>query len=98
MSEGLQRLVITFGRDPEIRVLYKRTDGLNPGTVRWRRGEAEQLAREGLRTALEALEGPVEIVGEAGFKTREDTLAASRRKAAGGVGGGGLLGGHMHGN
>ena len=28
----LQRLVITFGRDPEIRVLYRTNDGPRPGT------------------------------------------------------------------
>ena len=71
----LQRLVITFGRDSEIRVLYRRKDGPNPGTVR-RRREVEQLAREGLTTALEALDAGDDVadLGTSGFTTREDTL------------------------
>lgn len=77
-----QRLVLFFTREGvEARILYRTKDG--PGTVR-RRREAEQLAREGLRAALEALEeGPVESVGEAGFTTREDTLCADVRGTRG---------------
>jgi len=54
----LQRLVLDY-RTGElvVRCLYRSTlDAPNPGTVR-RRREVEELARSGLRDALEALEG-----------------------------------------
>jgi hypothetical protein len=70
----LQRLVLDY-RTGELvlRVLYRRQAGPNTGTVR-RRREVEDLAREGLRQALRALEGDVEAVGTSGFSTREDVL------------------------
>lgn len=59
----------------ELRTLYRHKDGPNPGTVR-RRKEVQELARQGLTEALRALqEGPAEMVGTAGFDTREDVLS-----------------------
>ncbi len=74
----LRRLVATYTPDGvELRVLYRRTDGPGPNT-KARRREVEQLAREGLRHALEALDaGDVESVGTAGFEVREDALFLS---------------------
>lgn len=72
----LQRLVLDFRNDEEIvvRALYRSSlDGPNPGTVR-RRRQVEDLAREGLSTALEALEGRVDVVGTSGYSVREDLL------------------------
>ena len=79
---SLQRLVLDY-RTGELvlRVLYRRQDVPNPGTVR-RRREAEDLAREGLREALRALEGGAEVVGTSGFTTREDILLATTSPAA----------------
>jgi hypothetical protein len=85
----LQRLLLDF-RSGELiaRVLYRRSleDGPNPGTNK-RRREVEELARSGLRDALEALNaGDVAICGTSGFTTREDVLSLPRpdhaRKAA----------------
>jgi hypothetical protein len=75
---NLRRLILDFKPDGiQVRALYKRQDGPNPGTAA-RRREVEALARAGLERALEALrEGPVESVGEAGFETREDSLFLS---------------------
>ena len=76
----LRRLIVEFGRDGiQTRVLYRTTDGPRPGTKR-RKAEASELAREGLRAALEALDGEVVSVGEAGFEVREDTLSAGPSK------------------
>jgi hypothetical protein len=76
----LQRLVLDF-RSGEVvaRVLYRRSleDGPNTGTNK-RRREVEELARSGLRDALEALEGGAECVGTSGFTTREDILSLLR--------------------
>ena len=59
----LQRLVLTFKPDGvEVRTLYHRKDGPNPGT-KARTREVAELAKEGLREALEALEGRVDVVG-----------------------------------
>ncbi len=70
----LQRLVLTFKPDGlEVRTLYRRKSGPNPGT-KARRREVAQLARTGLREALEALKGDVEDLGTSGFTTREDVL------------------------
>jgi hypothetical protein len=71
----LRRLILEFKPDGhELRVLYRTTTRANPGTDR-RRREVEQLVRTGLERALEALrEGPAEMVGTAGFTTREDSL------------------------
>ncbi len=73
----LQRLVLDY-RTGELvlRVLYRRQDGPNPGT-KARRREVEDLAREGLRQALDALEGDVTMAGTSGFTTREDVLLAT---------------------
>jgi hypothetical protein len=76
LSTQLRRLILTFERDGiQLRALYRSKDGPNPGTVR-RRREVEQLAREGLHRALEALDGDVEMVGTSGYEAREDTLCA----------------------
>jgi len=79
MTEGnLRRLVLDY-RTGELvlRVLYRRSqDGPNPGT-KARAREVSGLVREGLREALRALEGDVEVVGTSGFTTREDVLLAT---------------------
>ena len=71
----LQRLVLDYrGDELVVRCLYRSVvDGPNPGTVR-RRREVEDLARSGLRDALEALEGRVDVVGTSGFTQREDVI------------------------
>ena len=82
----LQRLVLTFKPEGvEIRALYRSQDGPNPGT-KARKREVEDLAREGLTQALEALEGRVDVVGESGYEVREDALVAEvdRRRKVGG--------------
>jgi hypothetical protein len=72
MSE-LKRLVLDF-RTGElvVRCLYRGRGDSNPGT-KARRREVTQLTREGLSTALEALEGSTECVGTSGA-SREDVL------------------------
>ena len=77
----LQRLVIDY-RSGELvlRCLYKTDNGPNPGT-KARRREVEDLAREGLRQALRALEGDVTMAGTSGFSTREDILLAAASPA-----------------
>jgi hypothetical protein len=71
---NLQRLVLTFKPDGlEVRTLYRRQAGPNPGT-KARRREVAQLARTGLLEALEALEGDVEDLGTSGYEVREDVL------------------------
>jgi hypothetical protein len=76
----LQRLVLDF-RSGEVvaRILYRRSleDGPNPGTNK-RRREVVELARSGLRDALEALEGGVDVVGASGYSVREDVLSLPR--------------------
>ncbi len=73
----LRRLLLEFKDDRILtRVLYRCKDGPGP-SAKARRREVEQLAREGLERALEAIkEGPVECIGTAGFEVREDTLSA----------------------
>jgi len=80
-SMTLQRLVLDY-RTGELvlRVLYRRQDGPNPGT-KARAREVSGLVREGLREALRALEGDVEVVGTSGFTTREDVLLATASPA-----------------
>jgi hypothetical protein len=72
----LQRLVLTF--KPEemiIHALYRRgADGPNPGT-KARAREVRELARTGLREAMEALEGHVDVIGTSGYQVREDTIS-----------------------
>ena len=72
------RIVLDF-RTAELvaRVLYRSSlDGPNPGT-KARTREVSELARSGLRDALEALEGGAECVGTSGFTNREDVLLAT---------------------
>jgi hypothetical protein len=78
VSMSLQRLVLDY-RTGElvVRCLYKSRGESNPGTKR-RLREVEDLCRQGLRDALRALEGDVEMVGTSGFTTREDVLCSSR--------------------
>ncbi len=79
---SLQRLVLTYSRQGvEIRALYRTKTGPNPGTAA-RRKEVTKLARLGLREALEALEGCVDVVGTSGFDTREDVIAVKRKDVA----------------
>ena len=74
----LEHLVLDYrGGELVVRVLYRSEDGSNPGTKARTRGVAE-LARTGLRGALEALEGGAECVGTSGFTTREDILSLPR--------------------
>jgi len=74
---SLQRLVLDY-RTGELvlRVLYRRQDGPNPST-KARTREVTELARSGLRDALEALDGRVDTVGVSGFTQREDVLLAT---------------------
>jgi hypothetical protein len=71
----LQRLIITF--KPEelvLHALYRTKQSPNPGT-KTRAREVTELARTGLRDALEALDD-AECVGTSGFVTREDVFSA----------------------
>lgn len=71
---ALKRLVIEYrGEELVMRVLYRSQDGPNPGTKARTRVVAD-LAKAGLRDALEALEGDVEMVGVSGYQVREDIL------------------------
>jgi len=74
----LQRLVLDY-RSGEliVRCLYRSEDGPNPGT-KARRREVQELTRGGLRAALRALEGRVDVIGSSGFETREDTISAGK--------------------
>ncbi len=74
----LRRLIVEFREDGiRTRVLYRTQTNANPGTVR-RRREVEALARDGLTAALAAFDaGETEMIGTAGFTTREDTLLAT---------------------
>jgi hypothetical protein len=82
VSTSLQRLVLTF--KPEeliVHALYRTQDGPGPNT-KARRREVSGLVREGLREALSALEGDVEVVGTSGYTTREDIMVANRKESA----------------
>jgi hypothetical protein len=73
----LQRLVLDFrAGELVLRCLYRSEDGPSPGTKARARVVAD-LARSGLRDALEALEGGAECVGTSGFTTREDIFVAT---------------------
>ena len=74
----LQRIVLEFKAGELVaRVLYRSSlDVPNPGTVR-RGREVQDLAREGLRQAVAALEGDSEVVGTSGFTQREDLLSVA---------------------
>ena len=75
MSGQLQRLILTFKPDGvEVRALYRTKHGPGPGTAA-RRREATEIARAGLREALEALEGRADVIGMSGFEAREDTIS-----------------------
>ncbi|MDP9479404.1 MAG: hypothetical protein M3R38_27655 [Actinomycetota bacterium] len=79
----LERLVLTFKPEGlEARVLYRSEakDGPGPGT-KARAREVRELTRTGLKRALEALEGRVDVVGTSGFETREDTISVDGRAA-----------------
>jgi hypothetical protein len=78
----LQRLVVEFkAEELIIRALYRSSlDGPNPSTVR-RRRQVEDLARDGLRQALTALEGDAALVGCSGFTQREDFLVVDTKDA-----------------
>lgn len=77
MSALPRRLVVEFRPDGvETRVLYRTRTAPPPGT-KARKGEVQDLVRAGLTEALRALDaGDVEMIGTAGFETREDTLTA----------------------
>lgn len=77
-----RRLVLTFTREGlQVRALYRSKGGPNPGT-KARRREATEMVRAGLRAALAALDGgDADVIGTAGFETREDTLSVDRRTA-----------------
>lgn len=81
----LQRLVLTFKPEGlEARVLYRTASGPNPGTAARsaaRRREVAKLTRTGLREALEALEGRVDVIGTSGYEVCEDTISADGRVA-----------------
>ena len=71
----LQRLILTFGPEGvEIRTLYRSEAGPNPGT-KARTREVTDLVRTGLREAMEALEGHVDVIGTSGYQVREDTMS-----------------------
>jgi len=60
-----------------MRVLYRSSlDGPNPST-KARARVVTDLAKAGLRDALDVLEGRVDVVGESGFLTREDLLSVA---------------------
>jgi hypothetical protein len=79
----LKRIVVEM--KPEelvLRVLYRSDGRSNPGT-KARAREVSEMARSGLRDALEALERRVDVVGVSGYDVREDVILAttSPRKA-----------------
>ena len=75
----LQRIVIEMkSGELVIRVLYRSKGESNPGT-KARTREVTDLARSGLRDALEALGGDVTMSGTSGFTQRQDTLVALPR-------------------
>jgi hypothetical protein len=75
----LKRLIITFkSEELVLHALYRSQDGPNPGT-KARTREVTDLAKSGLRDALEALEGGAECVGTSGFTQRQDILVALPR-------------------
>ena len=82
----LQRIVLDLrGQEMILRILY-RSDGSgasNPGT-KARAREVSEMARSGLRDALKALEGRVDVVGVSGYDVREDILVVetNRKDAA----------------
>jgi hypothetical protein len=80
-SVTLQRLALDFrGGEIVVRCLYRRSleDAPGPSTKR-REREVAELTREGLREALRALEGRVDVVGTSGYSVREDIMVAEVR-------------------
>jgi hypothetical protein len=76
--------VIEFkGSELVLRCLYRRSleDAPGPSTKRRERDVAE-LTREGLSTALEALEGRVDVVGTSGYQIREDIVLCTAEGVA----------------
>jgi hypothetical protein len=76
----LQRLVLTFKPGELVmHVLYGGADpdGPRPNT-KARTRVVTDLARSGLRDALEGLQGDVTICGTSGFTQREDLLSLPR--------------------
>jgi hypothetical protein len=79
VSGQLQRLVLDF-RDEVllVRCLYDQADPAIPGpNTKVRTREVTEIARSGLRSALEALEDGAECGGTSGFTRREDILATA---------------------
>ncbi len=71
---SVRTIVLTYAPDGiHLSVRYVRKDGPNPST-KGRLREVRDFARSGLMQALEALEGDVVSIGEAGFTQREDVL------------------------
>jgi hypothetical protein len=80
----LQRLILSFKPEGvEIRTLYRKKNGPNPGT-KARTRDVTDLAGTGLKEALGALAGRVEVIGTSGYEVREDTISADvvRKKGA----------------
>lgn len=77
-----RRLIVEFTREGvEVRTLYRSQASPGPGpSTKARAREAAKIARAGLSAALEVLDGEhaVELVGTAGFETREDTISADQ--------------------
>jgi hypothetical protein len=76
----LRRLVIDF-RDEVllVRCLYDQADPAVPGpNTKARTREVAEIARSGLRSALEALERDTQMVGSSGVTRREDILSLPR--------------------
>ncbi len=77
-----QRIILTFKPEGvEVRTLYKSKDSYGPNTQA-RRRQVQDLTLEGLRQALEALEGRVDVVGTSGFTTREDIVLCTAKNGA----------------
>jgi hypothetical protein len=75
---SVQRIVLDLrSEEMVLRVLYRSDGRSNPGT-KARAREVTDLARSGLRDALEALEGRADVVGVSGYHIREDVLSLSR--------------------
>jgi hypothetical protein len=70
-------VIETKSEELVIRVLHRSKGQPNPAT-KARTREVTELARSGLRHALEALDGGAECVGTSGFTTREDILSLPR--------------------
>jgi hypothetical protein len=75
---ALQRIVVEFKvGELVLRALYRSSlQGAGPNT-KARTREVTELARAGLRDALEALDAGAECVGTSGFTQREDVLLAT---------------------